>query len=385
MTYNYKKIILSIVFALATQADAATVPSGASIWYDMARVGNNPVNYAQAPSTFSRAEAAAINRDTVTFWNANEPNDYFGEDCAVQVANGGWNDLNCNNSRRVACFNGNAWAVTPNAVVMGANNNANEIITNPINACQALAPAGSWHFAAPTTRPQRDALSTVIGAANIGNGVWINAQDMRFEGVWVINKDNPAMAPFWGSGEPSNSAGIEHCAEALANGVWNDADCNEQRPLACFNPQNNQWQVTSASVAFTDVNEMTRHCQAQWGDRYSFAAPLTASQQSQLQAITSSATWINANDREQEGYWKKNLGLFQWAANEPQHSRGVCVQARRGDALWRMADCDDQAWVLCSNGERWRLVESLHQFSNSAALACRRLEPGFRLATPISE
>ncbi|MBE0482323.1 MAG: hypothetical protein IBX52_02375 [Bacterioplanes sp.] len=389
MTYNYKKIILSVVFALATQVDAATVPSGASIWYDMARVGNNPVNYAQAPSTFSRAEAAAISRDTVTFWNANEPNDSGGEDCAVQASNGGWNDLNCNNSRRVACFNGTNWAVTPNAVVMGANNNVNEVITNPINACQALAPAGSWHFAAPTTRPQRDALSAVISAAGIGNGAWINAQDMRFEGVWVINKDNPVMAPFWNAGEPNNSAATEHCAEALTNGLWNDIDCNAQRPLACFNPLDNQWRVTSDSVSFTDVNEMTRYCQTQWGDRYSFAAPITSAQQAQLQAqqqaSNQSAVWINANDREQEGYWKKNLGLFQWAANEPQLSRGVCVQAQRGDALWRMADCDDQAWVLCSNGERWRLIESLHQFSNSAALACRRLEPGFRLATPVSE
>src|SRR5690606_33123825 len=149
----------------------------------------------------------------------------------------------------------------------GADNNASATITNPQNACAAI---GST-FAAPVTYAQRNALSAAISAAGVGD-VFINAQDMTTENVWVINKGvNAVLAPFWNTGEPNNSAGIEHCAEAINNGLWNDLDCAATRPVACANTDLTSWQILNTATTFSTTETLHQQCQQAFGLTWHFA------------------------------------------------------------------------------------------------------------------
>ena len=210
MKNNYKNIVFTIVLTAASVASEAAVRAdGTSVWFSGTATGG-----------LTALQAQQVNADTATFWNGGEPNNSNNEDCAVQQATGGWNDLSCTNntSRRAACFNGSDWALTAPAT---------SILTSAANC-----PAG-YSYAAPTNLQQRNALSARIVAAGAAD-VWINALDNATEGVWVFNAGTTSVfAPFWNAGEPNNSGSAEHCAEVLASGLWNDQSCGATRPVVC--------------------------------------------------------------------------------------------------------------------------------------------------------
>ncbi|PHS65915.1 MAG: hypothetical protein COB09_00095 [Thalassobium sp.] len=389
MNNNYKKIFLTLTLALtAVAAQGASVSSKASVWYDLARNTGTPVDY--NGGSISRAQATEINLDTVVFWKDNEPNDSSSEDCATQVADGTWNDLGCEQSRRVACFNGTNWTISSASVAMGADNNTAENISSAQNACPA-----NTSFSAPVTLAQRNALSSAISAASVTNGVWINAQDMKIENVWAINKNSSAIAPFWGAGEPSGTAG--DCAVIDGAGNWSASDCSASYAVACADTALSTWQVVSSSIAFTSIEKLTQACQQSFGVLYQFAAPRTSSDNTALSNALSSAgvsaAWINARDNSIEGYWMLNHGLFDWAAGEPDVNRGLCAVARQSDGRWLSADCDSRAKLLCSDGTNWIIRNADHQFSNQALDACSRPNSAtgtntfanYRLKTPVTE
>src|SRR5690606_26024210 len=145
MKNNYKNIVFSIVLTAASVASEAAVRAdGTSVWFAGGATGG-----------LTALQAQQVSADTATFWNSGEPNDYNdSEDCAVQQAAGGWNDLDCNNnsSRRAACFNGSDWALTAPAT---------SILTSA-----ASCPAG-YSYAAPTNLQQRNALSARMVADGV--------------------------------------------------------------------------------------------------------------------------------------------------------------------------------------------------------------------------
>ena len=400
MKNNYKKIILTgSVIILPWLAEAAVTPSAAAVWFDPYDDDNDqaftsaPYDYASGSGTISRARANRINTDTVTFWNSGEPNDSGGEDCAVQLSSGLWNDSDCGDSLPVACFDGSNWSISATPVVMGSNNNSAADISAAASACAA----GS-EFSAPQTLAQQAALAAVVTSAGASSGVWINAQDMSTEGVWVLNQGTSLSAPFWESGQPDNAAGNEGCAQSSAAGLWRDADCTQQQALACADLTLNNWQVTADSYAFTSVDDLSRRCQQAFGSGYQFAAPRTADNQSQLNNAMNSAglslVWINGRDDVVENYWFLNHGLFNWAAGFPDDSEGICTTARQTDGQWLSSDCDSRAALLCSNGDTWVIRNASHQFSNQALEACERPDDdtsgtnnylGYYLAAPRSE
>jgi hypothetical protein len=383
MNNNYKKIFLTLTFALsAVAAQGASVSSKASVWYDLVRNTGTPVDY--NGGSITRAQAGIINADTVTFWASGEPNDSSSEDCATQVANGSWNDLGCEQSRRVACFNGTNWTISSASVAMGADNNAAENISNAQNACPA-----NTYFSAPVTLAQRNALSSAISAANVTNGVWINAQDMKTENVWAINKNSSAIAPFWGAGEPSGAA--SDCAVIDGAGNWSVSDCSASYAVACTDGTLDNWQIVNSPVAFTSIEKLTQVCQQSFGVFYQFAAPRTSSDNTALSNALSSAgissAWINARDNGIEGYWMLNHGLFDWAAGQPDASAGICTQIQKSDGKWITVDCDNRGKLLCSDGKNWIIRSVEHQFSNQALEACSRGDgyQSYFLAAPRTE
>src|SRR5690606_8180022 len=289
-------------------------------------------------------QAQQVSADTATFWNSGEPNDYNdSEDCAVQQAAGGWNDLDCNNnsSRRAACFNGSDWALTAPAT---------SILTSA-----ASCPAG-YSYAAPTNLQQRNALSARMVADGVAD-VWINALDFVDEDIWILNSGTSSvLPPFWNAGEPGNSGSGEHCAEVMANGLWNDLSCDALRPVVCATIDFTDARIAAVAdpVAFSSVNDLHTVCQQSLGQDWHFAAPRSLAERNALSTLMTgdaiSAAWINAHDRQVEGYWMLNHGLFNWAAGQPDFNTGICATIRQADGKWISAACDSEAKLLCSDG-----------------------------------
>lgn len=362
MKNNYKKIALTITLILSsTLSLAASVADKSSVWFDRDTTNGG----------LTAAQAISVNADTVTFWNSGEPNDSSSEDCATQTNTGGWNDIGCELTRRVACFDGTNWSLTSGTVAMGADNNASGTISNAQTACTNI---GS-QFAAPVTLEQRNALTSLISSAGITNGVFINAQDMITEGVWVINKGTTVMAPFWSGSEPNNSGGAENCAESTSGGAWNDLSCTATRAVACANLTLSSWQIIPTVQAFSSANDLSKACRESFGNSYQFAAPRALAEQNALNSALSTAgissAWINASDSELEGYWKINQGLYNWASGQPDATAGICVTSRQSDGKWVSTDCGTRAKILCSDGESW-VVRNASQLFYTALEACSR-------------
>lgn len=376
MKNNYKNIVFTIVLTAASVASEAAVRAdGTSVWFSGTATGG-----------LTALQAQQVNADTATFWNGGEPNNSNNEDCAVQQATGGWNDLSCTNntSRRAACFNGSDWALTAPAT---------SILTSAANC-----PAG-YSYAAPTNLQQRNALSARIVAAGAAD-VWINALDNATEGVWVFNAGTTSVfAPFWNAGEPNNSGSAEHCAEVLASGLWNDQSCGATRPVVCANTDFTAWNIANKTtpVVFNSPNELHGVCQQTFGNNWNFAAPRTLAERNALSAVLTAeavaSAWVNARDSQVEGYWMLNHGLFNWAAGQPDFNTGICATIRQSDGKWISADCDSEAKLLCSDGYNWALRNFDHQFSNQALDACSRPDTetldnpyvNYRLKTPVTE
>lgn len=379
MKNNYKNIVFTIVLTAASVvSEAAVRADGTSVWFAGAATGG-----------LTALQAQQVSADTATFWNGGEPNNSSEEDCAVQQASGGWNDLSCTNnaSRRAACFNGSDWALS---------NSASTSRTTATGSC----PSG-YVYAAPQNLQQRSALSARIVAAGAAD-VWINALDNATEGVWVFNAGTTSVfAPFWNAGEPNNSGSAEHCAEVLASGLWNDQSCGVTRPVVCANTDFTAWNIanktTTTLVAFNSPNELHGVCQQAFGNNWNFAAPRTLAERNALSAVLSSesvaSAWVNARDSQVEGYWMLNHGLFNWAASQPDFNTGICATIRQTDGKWISADCDSEAKLLCSDGPNWALRNFDHQFSNQALDACSRPDTetldnpyvNYRLKTPVTE
>lgn len=142
--------------------------------------GGNIVDLDQVDENDGRWGAA------VWSWDLGEPNDVGGEDCAVQIANGRWNDADCNQQYQFACENmaTGGWAVTG--------------ITGPWGggglACRALGP--DYRFSVPTNSLDNQ----LLNEARIRSGhdtAWLNHDDRAREGEWV-SKDSEDL--IYGSG-----------------------------------------------------------------------------------------------------------------------------------------------------------------------------------------
>jgi len=344
MHNNYKNIFISFMFLIsAPVTQAATDIAGISYWFDSG-----------ASSGLTAAQTQQVNADTVTFWEGAEPNDSGGEDCATQEAAGRWNDIDCGDTNRAACFNGSSW-----------------VLSSGSNYANVNCPSGTV-FSAPVTRAQRDQLISVMNSAGVTT-VYINADDRTTENIWVFNAAATSVfAPFWSSGEPNNAGGNEHCAETQTNGGWNDIPCDSKRPVACANNNLTSWQVTGGNYVFSSVDDLNQICEQSFGAGYQFAAPRTSAEQTALNNVLSGSAFINASDRSVEGYWMLNHGIFNWASGNPDDAQGKCVTVRQSDGRWISTDCKDTAYLTCTDGSNWTIRNSEHVFAGAVLDICAR-------------
>jgi hypothetical protein len=134
--------------------------------------GANIVNLDDMVTSDGRIAAA------IWSWDSNEPNNLNNEDCAVQKANGRWNDASCSNLLPFACQNSAGSWVVP-------DNRSGQWRDGP-SMCASLG--GSFRFAAPTNSQANQALKAAKEAVGYTQ-VWINHDDIEREGQWQINRN----------------------------------------------------------------------------------------------------------------------------------------------------------------------------------------------------
>nr|XP_033484036.1 galactose-specific lectin nattectin-like [Epinephelus lanceolatus] len=64
---------------------------------------------------------------------------------------------------------------------------------------------------------------------------WLGGYDASGEGVWLNSDGSPFTFKDWGTGEPNNSGGKEHCMEINFEGknVVNDMSCDHKSSFVC--------------------------------------------------------------------------------------------------------------------------------------------------------
>ncbi|WP_299002257.1 phosphatidylinositol-specific phospholipase C domain-containing protein [uncultured Shewanella sp.] len=115
-------------------------------------------------------------------WDTNEPNNAGdSQHCALQWANGRWDDQFCGNDYAYACYNeqNKQWQVTDNT---GTWNEGEQ-------ACQTLG--SNFHFDVPTNSFDNEKLKAAKEAKNHAQ-VWLDYSDQVTEGQWRINGRHPS-------------------------------------------------------------------------------------------------------------------------------------------------------------------------------------------------
>lgn len=371
-----------------------------AVWYDL--LDNDDEFYSSWQrysdgASIDRDAALAANRGVKAYFAAGEPND--SGDCVQLYASGGsaglWDDTSCGNSKRVACFNGYEWAISPGATGLGSDNDAAENISAGHAACAAIEKdgvTGNFVFAVPVSFAQSQELLIVAQASGAGD-VWINATDKKYEKTFVYNLDMDVLAPFWNDGEPNDAGGNEDCGvQQQSTGLWNDVPCTASLPVACYDPNagiNGSWALAPATT-YTSSADLTLACE-QIGGTYKFFAPETLSQKADLVSVMATAVisdvFINATDSASEGAWLLNRDINNWDYGQPSAlASESCVSASAADALWSARDCSDSLPVACTTGGRWYFTDNattLLDFSDGQR-ACDQLGDGYLFAAPRS-
>jgi len=144
-------------------------------------------------------------------WDPNEPNNGTGdEDCAMQLANGRWNDASCDQHAVFACENvlNGSWAVSPTSGGWGLG----------AVACDPLGT--DYRFGVPTNSQDNQSLRLAKEAAG-QSVVWLNHDDRAVEGDWGTRYSEDV---FYGAGALSLPAG--QSVRATTRRLTMELDCN---------------------------------------------------------------------------------------------------------------------------------------------------------------
>src|SRR5690554_6319085 len=113
-----------------------------AVWYHILKDGSNDDLYGgslteyHTGATISVGEAYDLNKGVDVYFADKEPNgsdDSNRSSCIQLYADGDnaglWDDTSCTTSKRVACFDGYEWAISPSSTGLGANVDANENVS----------------------------------------------------------------------------------------------------------------------------------------------------------------------------------------------------------------------------------------------------------------
>jgi hypothetical protein len=91
------------------------------------------------------------------------------------------------------------------------------------NDAEAFAVGMGGHLASIADANENEFVrSNVLNWSGVDRRGWIGFTDVNSEGTFVWTDNSAVTYTNWNAGEPNNANGLEHFAEMLANGVWND-------------------------------------------------------------------------------------------------------------------------------------------------------------------
>lgn len=335
-------------------------------------------------------------------WLPGEPNNWGGnEDCTMALwgsceAGANWIDASCNDYLRPYLCS-RPFTPTPSTAKIVPALGSPAIVARgqlyryfgaPATwdeasaACRALD-GGDWRLASFTSREQEAAVYAGLGAcswdlractdATCWRQVWIGANDLRLEGVFLWPTNGLVSYRAWHAGEPNNHGAKEHCAVALwqscqAGGSWADLTCSHKRPYLCSSPASVP-AITQAAVV--SINREYRYfydplswtasesaCQA-LGAGWRLASFSNSQQEREVLRgigacswdVTGCGTascarqmWIGLHDRTTEG-------TFQWSDGRPRTY--TAWRAGEPDNSASNVDCTAALYHSCQPGVSW--------------------------------
>eukprot|EP01083_Nonionella_stella_P120681 361841_1 len=178
--------------------------------------------------------------------------------------------------------------------------------------------------------------------------VWLGLNDETTEGIWEWvsgvscdpNVESSLCVTYWKENEPSDSNGLENCAEliyASHNTVYDKTCSTGRNQFFCDKQVNYHFVSDNTARNWSDAQA---YCEEVYGTNLATVTDETAL--SEVLAMRDAAfpntnvyTWVGLNDQAEEGVWEwvsgascdvnaaENLCVTFWKENEPNDSSGL--------------------------------------------------------------
>jgi hypothetical protein len=209
-----------------------------------------------------------------------------------------------------------------------------------------LCEKADGYFAVPETTDEATALDNARDSAGLGDiKVWVNANDIEEEGIWVYN--GPRAWVGWDVNEP-NGYETENCAVLHTDGTWNDVVCqgvSRYLRFGCKNYNTGAWKITAEETK--TWHDGFNACRNEFGEEWKFDVPRTAIDNTAL-TPTLDSIWINYTDEAFEESWVRGYWTGMWATGEPSNSGGNedCAEFKRWGQV-NDVECLQRGAVMC--------------------------------------
>ena len=222
-----------------------------------------------------------------------------------------------------------------------------------------------------------------------GQSTWIGFTDAAEEGTWVWSDGSTVNYTNWGTPEPTNNYGAEHCGkyQGSSSGYWASAYCDDTNAYLCnvfwppsppappgappsppsppSPPAPPSLPPKSPPPALPDGTRFTFHsgastwaearaaCQSAGSD---LASIRSAAEDAEAWGLTGGqSTWIGFTDAAEEGTWVwsdgSTVNYTNWGTPEPTNNYGAehCGKYQGSSSgYWASAYCDDTNAYLCN-------------------------------------
>ncbi|WP_420591531.1 lectin-like protein [Bacterioplanoides sp.] len=272
-------------------------------------------------------------------WDSGQPQFDADKQCIEALkSNGKWRTANCDETKRLICFDGKTWGLS-SATSHQYNNSAQY-------ACARVPGLTAEHvLSAPDSEGSRERVRALLAAAGGVDASWVNGRVLTDIKGWTINSDGRR-----------NSTGGD-----LGQPVWYDLFDNR-------NPKN--------PTSLVDYET---------GSNFS-----TNSEYPDNNALIEKISFLNSRS------------AVYWAPNQPDNSgrcTQLLVSSGVGEGMWDDYPCTNKLPVACYDGFEWRISDTTVEVNSSdgdsnenlssannvcAALEKNGVAGNFRFAAPMS-
>ncbi|MCP4711273.1 MAG: hypothetical protein GY869_21850, partial [Planctomycetes bacterium] len=256
-------------------------------------------NYQHFSKTINDSGWPKIKKFTteIQFFQQGEPNNAGGvEHCAEVNPNGRANDVKCSLEKRVACKNGQEWALSSEWHYTWRESFA---------TCRDMG--AGWEFAVPKTIEDQKAIIELMDDTHSHN-VWVNNTDKGRHGQWI---EAPWFYEFFPDNEPNHGSGDfeqgwgQNCGMIMPDTqLLHDQYC-EMKLDYCLCKTSAGWRVADTQ---SRLGATWAGCFSECADNESFEFPEDLDDFHKLQETVrdwglDGKIWIGVSDLDEEGQW----------------------------------------------------------------------------------